>query len=184
MSTEVIETTEVVPTKSKSRRRMVWSALAIVAAFVVYQNMGSIKPAATQAFDGLKSATSSIMPAGTSAVSAAESLNKARLAFNQGDVQAAQAAYKAAIASDSSNLDAHGELGNLYVMTGNLQDAAQSYYDLSKLLLEQKRIDLVPSLLPVIGQVNPTLVDELMQKMADVQRQTFEAQVAQQSRQG
>lgn len=184
MSTEVIETTEVVASKSKSRRRIAWSVLAIVVAFLAYNNFDSFKPAAGQAYDSLKSGLSSVLPASTSTASAAESLDKARLAFSHGDVQAAQAAYKETIARDSRNLDAHGELGNLYVMTGNLQDAAQSYYDLSKLLLEQKRIDLVPSLLPVIAQVNPNLVEELMDKMAEVQRQTFEAQVAQQFRRG
>lgn len=184
MSTEVVETTEVVASKSKSRRRIAWSVLAIVVAFLAYNNFDSFKPAAGQAYDSLKSGLSSVLPASTSTASAAESLDKARLAFSHGDVQAAQAAYKETIARDSRNLDAHGELGNLYVMTGNLQDAAQSYYDLSKLLLEQKRIDLVPSLLPVIAQVNPNLVEELMDKMAEVQRQTFEAQVAQQFRRG
>lgn len=184
MSTEVVETTEVVASKSKSRRRIAWSVLAIVVAFLAYNNFDSFKPAAGQAYDSLKSGLSSVLPASTSTASAAESLDKARLAFSHGDVQAAQAAYKETIARDSRNLDAHGELGNLYVMTGNLQDAAQSYYDLSKLLLEQKRIDLVPSLLPVIAQVNPNLVEELMDKMAEVQRQTFEVQVAQQFRRG
>jgi thioredoxin-like negative regulator of GroEL len=184
MSTEVAEATEVVAGKSKSRRHIAWSVLAIVVAFLAYNNFDSFKPVAGEAYDSVKSGLSSVLPASTSTASAAESLDKARLAFSHGDVQAAQAAYKETIARDSSNLDAHGELGNLYLLTGNTRDAAQSYYDLSKLLLDQKRFDLVPSLLPVIAQVNPSLVEELMDKMAEVQRQTFEAQVAQQSRRG
>lgn len=181
MSTEVTaEVTEVVQEKRKSRRGMVWTVLVVALAIVGYNNLDTIKPAANQAYDSLKSAASSVMPAGVeSAPGKTATLEQARLAFTQGDLQTAQAAYKAFIARDSANLDARGELGNLYYLSGNYQEAAQTYYDLSKMLLDQKKIDLVPALLPVIGQVNPTLVEELMQKMAQIQQQAFEAQITQ-----
>lgn len=184
MSTEVIEG----KSKSKSRRGIIVAVLAIGVAVLVYKNIEMFKPTANQAYDSLKSAISSVVPpAATTAVSAAapaETLDKARLAFTNGDIQGSLAAYKDYIAHDASSLDARGELGNVYYLSGNYQDAAQTYYDLSKMLLDQKKIDLVPALLPVIGQVNPSLVDELMQKMAQIQQQAFEAQVSQPSRQG
>ena len=180
--------TEVVEGKSKSRRWMLWMVLGIIIAVLAYKNMDMFKPAAHQAYDSLKSAVSSVVPGAdsTAAVAAApaDSLDKARLAFTQGDLQGSLAAYKAYIALNSGNLDARGELGNVYYLSGNYQDAAQTYYDLSKILLDQKKIDLVPALLPVIGQVNPGLVDELMQKIAQIQQQAFDAQVGQSSRQG
>lgn len=181
-------TTEIVEVKSKSRRWMMWTVLAIIIAILAYKNIDMFKPAASQAYDSLKSAVSSVVPeAASTAVSAAmpaDTLDKARLAFTNGDLQGSLAAYKEYIAHDSSNLDARGELGNIYYLSGNYQDAAQTYYELSKILLDQKKIDLVPALLPVIGQVNPGLVDELMQKMAQIQQQMFDAQMAQPSRQG
>ena len=180
--------TEVIEGKSKSRRWMMWTVLAIIIAILAYKNLDMFKPAASQAYDSLKSAVSSVVPATASTVvssaAPADTLDKARLAFTNGDLQGSLAAYKEYIARDASNLDARGELGNVYYLSGNYQDAAQTYYDLSKMLLDQKKLDLVPALLPVIGQVNPGLVDELMQKMAQIQQQAFDAQVVQPPKQG
>jgi tetratricopeptide (TPR) repeat protein len=80
-------------------------------------------------------------------------------------MESSVAAYKDYLKSNSNNADAHGELGNVYYLTGRYQEAAQSYYDSAKLLIEQKQTDRVPALLPVVAQVNPALADELAQKL-------------------
>jgi hypothetical protein len=186
MSTEVIET------KSKSRYWFIWTVLALVIAFVAYKNLDSLKPAADQAYDSLKTALSSATSetvsttanTATNVTAPADTLDKARLAFTNGDLQGSLAAYKEYIARNASNLDARGELGNVYYVSGNFQEAAQTYYDLSKMLIDQKQLDMVPALLPVIAQVNPSLADELMQKMYQVQQQSFDNPPAQPFRQG
>jgi uncharacterized protein YbjT (DUF2867 family) len=80
-------------------------------------------------------------------------------------------AYKDYLKANSSNADAHGELGNVYYLTGRYQDAAQSYYDSAKLLIEQKQTERVAALLPVVAQVNPALADELAQKLSQIPSQ-------------
>ncbi len=182
MSTEVIE-----EGKSKSRRWMLWTVLAIVIVFLGYKYVDTLKPAANQAYDSLKAAVSGTAPeaaVSTAAVSPAETLNKARVAFTNGDFQGSLVAYKEYIAADSNNIDARGELGNVYYVSGYYQEAAQTYYDLSKMLISLKQLDQVPALLPVIGQINPGLADELMQQMSQIQQQSFGAQSAQAARQG
>jgi tetratricopeptide (TPR) repeat protein len=175
--------TEVVESKSKSRRWMVWTVLAVVIAFLGYKNTDVFKPAANQAYDILKAAVSGAAPEAIVAAAAppAATLDNARAAFSNGDFQASLQAYKEYIALDSGNIDARGELGNVYYVSGNYQEAAQTYYDLSKILIGQKQLDQVPALLPVIGQVNPSLADELMQQISQIQQQSFDAQAARQS---
>ena len=186
MSTEVIEG------KSKSSHWMMWTILGIIVAVLAYKNFDMFKPVANQAYDSLKAAVGSVAPEAVSpsvsvaapVIAPAETLDKARLAFTNGDLQGSLAAYKEYIAHNSSNVDARGELGNVYYVSGNYQEAAQTYYDLSKMLIDQKQMDLVSPLLPVIGQVNPDLANELMQKMSQIQQQSFENQPEQPQRQG
>jgi hypothetical protein len=49
-------------------------------------------------------------------------------------------------------------------MTGRVPEATQAYYDAAKLLLEKKELERVDALLPIIGQFNPMMADELAQK--------------------
>lgn len=190
-------TTEVIETKKKSSYWILWAVLLVVLAFVAWKNLDVVKPAASQAYDSLRAAVSSVLPdavtpATQSAAvapaqapaSAGNTLDGARLAFNNGDLQGALAAYKEYVASNAGDLNARGELGNVYYISGNYQEAAQTYYDLSKMLIDQKQMDMVPALLPIIGQVNPGLADELVEKMNQVQQQMPENQQGQSFRQG
>jgi TolA-binding protein len=93
-------------------------------------------------------------------------LNQARDAFAKGDIQTAVTTYKDYIKKNPSNSDASGELGNVYFSVGSLPEAAQSYYDAADLLIGQKQLDRVNEMIPVIGQINPALANELSAKMA------------------
>lgn len=190
-------TTEVIQTKKKSSYWILWAVLLVVLAFVAWKNLDVVKPAASQAYDSLRTAVSSVLPEAAAPaaqanaaapapaqVDAVSTLDNARLAFSNGDLQAALAAYKEYVARNAGDLDARGELGNVYYISGNYQEAAQTYYDLSKILIDQKQLDMVPALLPVIGQVNPGLADELVEKMNQVQQQMPENQQGQSFRQG
>jgi hypothetical protein len=51
-------------------------------------------------------------------------------------------------------------------MSGRLQEAAQSYFEAGKRLVEQDQIDRCMALLPSIAQGNPQLANELQQLIA------------------
>jgi len=149
----------------KSLNAIIWLGLTVLVVVLVYKNTDWFKPAADKAMDTIASAVSKA-PAGPFAKNTSEEvLNKGRDAFAAGDMEGSVAAYKEYLKSNSNNADAHGELGNVYYLTGRYQEAAQSYYDSAKLLIEQKQIDRVPPLLPVVAQVNPALADELAEKL-------------------
>jgi hypothetical protein len=57
-----------------------------------------------------------------------------------------------------------------------VQEAAQTYYELSKILIYQNQPDLVPALLPVIAMFNPDQADELMDMMFWFRQQFYENQ--------
>jgi thioredoxin-like negative regulator of GroEL len=132
----------------------------------VYKNTDWFKPAADKAMDTIATAVSKSPVGPFAKVSSDELLNKGRDAFAAGDVEGAVVAYKDYLKTNAGNADAHGELGNVYYLTGRYQESAQSFYDSAKLLIDQKQTDRVPALLPVIAQVNPALADELAHKMS------------------
>lgn len=150
----------------KSLNAIIWMGLTLLVVVLVYKNTDWFKPAADKAMESIATAVGKA-PAGPFGKNASEELlNKGRDAFAAGDFEGSVTAYKDYLKSNSNNADAHGELGNVYYLTGKFQESAQSYYDSAKLLIEQKQTDRVPALLPVIAQVNPALADELAQKMS------------------
>lgn len=161
---------------SKLANWIVWSALTLLVVVLVYKNTEWFKPAADKAMESVKTVVSRT-PAGPFGKSSSEDqLNKARENFAMGDVDGSIAAYKEYVKHNSGNADARGEMGNVYYLTGKFQEAAQAYYDAAKLLIEQKQMDRVPALLPVIAQVNPNLADELSQKLYQTPMQQTTAQ--------
>jgi hypothetical protein len=203
--------TQVLEVKNKSRYWMIWAVLAIIAAFLVYTNIDTLKPAARKAYDKLSVAVSSFEPAKSAStaydkLSAAVSsvvlpesasnrtfvfnappavtIDTARRAFTQGDLHGSLNAYWEYIARNPGDINARGELGNVYLLNGNVREAAQTYYELSKMLIDQNQPDLVPDLLPVIAMVNPDQADELMDMLFRFQQQFYENQPAQAPGQG
>jgi thioredoxin-like negative regulator of GroEL len=140
--------------------------LAVLIVVLVYRYTDWFKPAVDKGVASVKSvvAKTPLGPFGKNTSDA--QLNTAREAFANGNADASITAYQAYLKDNADNADARGELGNVYYLTGKLPEAAQAYYDASKLLIEQKHPERVPALLPIIGQVNPALADELAQKLA------------------
>lgn len=161
---------------SKLANWIVWSALTVLVVVLVYKNTDLLKPAADKAMASVKTVVSKAPSGPFSKNTSEDQLNKARENFAMGDVEGAITAYKEYVKHNSGNADARGELGNVYYLTGNFQESAQAYYDAAKLLIEQKDMDRVPALLPVIGQVNPALADELAQKLYQNPQQQTTAQ--------
>ena len=151
---------------SKLANWIVWSLLTVLIVVLVYRNTDWFKPAVEKGVESVKSVVAKT-PLGPFGKDTSEAqLNKARETFANGDADAAITAYQDYLKGNASNADARGELGNVYYLTGKLPEAAQAYYDASKLLIEQKHPERVPALLPIIGQVNPALADELVQKLS------------------
>ena len=150
---------------SKIANAVVWTALAIVVVVLVYKNTDWFKPAADKAMEDVKSVISKVPTGSFGKSSAADNIAKARDAFARGDTNGAVAIYNEIIKSDANNTDARGELGNVYYSTGRQQEAAQAYYDTAKLMIAKNEIDRVEALLPVIDQINPMMVDDLMQQL-------------------
>jgi thioredoxin-like negative regulator of GroEL len=177
---------------SKIANAVVWTALAIVVVVLVYKNTDWFKPAADKALEDVKAVISKVPTGSFGKSSAVENLTKAREAFARGDVNGAVSMYSECIKSNADDTDARGELGNVYYTTGRMQEAAQTYYDTAKLLLAKNEIDRVEALLPVIDQINPALVDDLMpqlhnaidkQMMANQPQAEFPQQTPQQASQ-
>jgi thioredoxin-like negative regulator of GroEL len=145
---------------------LVWGGLTVLIVFVIYKYTDWIKPTIVQSVASVKTVIAKVPAGPFSQTSNQAELDKAREAFANGNVDGSIAAYKAYLKIDAKNADAQGELGNVFYLTGHLPEAAQSYYEASKLLIEQKQTERVPPLLPIIGQVNPSLADELAHKLA------------------
>ncbi|MDR3395783.1 MAG: tetratricopeptide repeat protein [Parasulfuritortus sp.] len=170
---------------SKVANLVVWTVLALFVVFLVYRYTDWIKPAADHAVSQVKSVIGKAVPNGPFGKGASEDqLNLARDSYAKGDVDASVAAYREYIKKNPSNADAHGELGNVYYTAGNLPEAAQSYYDAANLLIDQKQLDRVNDLMPVIGQINPSLANDLGSKMAQAASQEQQPGVEQQSAAG
>jgi tetratricopeptide (TPR) repeat protein len=150
---------------SKIANWVVWTALTLVVLFLAYKNTEWFKPAADKAIENVKAVVAKVPTGPFTKATVNEKLNGARDSYARGDVNAAVAAYTDVIKSNPKNVDARGELGNIYYATGRLPEATQSYYDAAKLLLDNKELDRVDALLPVIAQFNPMMADELAQKL-------------------
>ena len=143
---------------------IVWTALTAVVLVLVYKNTEWFKPAADRAMDSVKSVVAKVPSGPFSKDSKDDKLNSAREAFASGNVDGAVPLYNEAIKTNPKNADARGELGNVYYATGRFPEATQAYYDAANILLDNKELDRVDALLPIIGQSNPMMADELMLK--------------------
>jgi len=144
--------------------------LAVIGALIYYYT-DWFKPATQKAVSTAKSVVESIPVGPFSKKAADDVLNQAREAYSRGDADAAIRSYTEFLAKNPDNVDGHGELGNVYYMTGRLQEASQSFYEAAKRMIDQNQTERAQALLPSIGQGNPALAGELQQKLMQVQMQ-------------
>jgi tetratricopeptide (TPR) repeat protein len=145
--------------------------LAVIGALIYYYT-DWFKPATQKAVSTAKSVVESIPIGPFSKKAADELLNQAREAYSRGDAEAAIRSYTEFLAKNPDSIDGHGELGNVYYMSGRLQEAAQSFFEAGKRMIDQNQAERAQALLPSIGQGNPALAGELQQKLMQPQQQS------------
>lgn len=138
--------------------------LAVIGALIYYYT-DWFKPATQKAMTTAKSVVESIPVGPFSKKASDELLNNAREAYARGDIEASIKAYTEFCKKNPDSVDGNGELGNVYYMSGRLQEAAQSYFEAAKRLVEQEQMERAQGLLPSIAQGNPQLANDLQQLM-------------------
>ncbi|MGD2160621.1 MAG: tetratricopeptide repeat protein [Gammaproteobacteria bacterium] len=87
----------------------------------------------------------------------------AREEYHRGNIEASINNYKQVIANSTDNFDAYGELGNVYLNTGNTREAANAYFEAATILVKMGQIRRASSLLPMLGRLDRNKADELNQ---------------------
>jgi hypothetical protein len=84
-----------------------------------------------------------------------QTLMQAREAFMRHDVEKAKKEYLKLIAELPKAATPHGELGNLYYMTGKRKAAAEQYALAAQALIAEGRVAQARGMLPMIGKLDP-----------------------------
>ena len=87
----------------------------------------------------------------------------AREEYHRGNIEASINNYKEVIANSSDNFDAYGELGNVYLNSGNTREAANAYFEAAAILVKMGQIRRASSLLPMLGRLDRSKAEELNQ---------------------
>jgi tetratricopeptide (TPR) repeat protein len=87
----------------------------------------------------------------------------AREEYHRGNIEASIQNYREVIASSSDNFDAYGELGNVYLNSGNTQEAANAYFEAAAILVKLGQVRRASSLLPMLGRLDRGKAEELNQ---------------------
>jgi tetratricopeptide (TPR) repeat protein len=87
----------------------------------------------------------------------------AREEYHRGNIEASINNYKEVIANSTDNFDAYGELGNVYLNTGNTREAANAYFEAATILVRMGQIRRASSLLPMLGRLDRNKAEELNQ---------------------
>ncbi len=88
-------------------------------------------------------------------------LDSARSAFARGDVNQAISLYQDLLAQKPDDVDARGELGNVFLGAGRLQEAAQAYYETAVRLARSGDGARAQALAPIVRRNDPALADKL-----------------------
>ena len=144
----------------------VGAALAVILAIFAYRHTG--EPATAKTADGANSVVATVSTDKLGKALPENTLHSARQAFARGNERDAIKLYKEYLATHPKIADAHGELGNVYYLTGRLSEAAEAYYDAANLLLEQYQFERFDELQQIIAEIKPTLADALVQKRRSI----------------
>jgi hypothetical protein len=86
---------------------------------------------------------------------------RARAAFADGDVNRAISLYRERARQAPEDADALGELGNVLMTSGRLQESAQAFYDAGMILLKRGEVARARMLAPIVRRGNPQLANDL-----------------------
>jgi len=87
----------------------------------------------------------------------------AREEYHRGNIEASINSYREVIANSTDNFDAYGELGNVYLNTGNTTEAANAYFEAAAILVKLGQVRRARSLLPMLGRLDRNKAEELNQ---------------------
>ena len=107
-----------------------------------------------------------VAPAPTATPTQPATVARARAAFAAGDVNRAVAIYRERIRETPSDLDAMGELGNVFLTSGRLQEAAQAFYDVGVALVKRGDLARAQAMTPIVRRGNGALADDLERQIA------------------
>ncbi len=85
----------------------------------------------------------------------------ARLAFARGDVTEAIELYRQRLQRNPDDVDASGELANVYLSAGRLQESAQAFYLTARLLAQNGALAQAHSFVAIIRRSDGALADKL-----------------------
>jgi tetratricopeptide (TPR) repeat protein len=88
-------------------------------------------------------------------------LRSARAAFARGDIGQSISLYQRLLKQEPGNVDARGELGNVLLDVGRLQEASQTYYETALRLAQDGDEGRARALEPIIRRDAPELADRL-----------------------
>jgi len=96
-----------------------------------------------------------------------DGLAQARNSAQAGRLNESVREYLQYLASHPNDIDAYGELGNVYMKIGRFPEAAQNYYEAATRLIDAGYLNAVASLMPVIQMHEPMLATLLNKKIAN-----------------
>lgn len=96
-----------------------------------------------------------------------DGLTQARNSAQAGRLNESVREYLQYLASHPNDIDAYGELGNVYMKIGRFPEAAQNYYEAATRLIDAGHLNAVASLMPVIQMHEPMLATLLNKKIAN-----------------
>ena len=99
-----------------------------------------------------------------------DGLSRARGSAQAGYFGESVREYRRYLASYPNDIDAYGELGNVYLKMRHYPEAAQSYYEAAARLIDAGYFDAVAAMMPIIQTHEPMLASLLKKKMANAPR--------------
>ena len=96
-----------------------------------------------------------------------DGLAQARKSAQAGRMNESVREYLLYLRSQPNDVDAYGELGNVYMKMGRFPEAAQNYYEAATRLIDAGHLNAVASLMPVIQMHEPMLATLLNKKIAN-----------------
>lgn len=96
-----------------------------------------------------------------------DGLAQARKSAQAGRMNESVREYLLYLTSQPNDVDAYGELGNVYMKMGRYPEAAQNYYEAATRLIDAGYLNAVASLMPVIQMHEPMLATLLNKKIAN-----------------
>lgn len=89
----------------------------------------------------------------------------ARQAFYKRDYEQSEKSYLWVIDNTKDNVDAYGELGNVYFNQGKRQEAAQAYFDAASILVRRGEKLRARSLMGLLRRLDAARAEELQKKL-------------------